>query len=260
MEYKRLLYIIFILFISLTSVHILVEAATSDAYKSSQDNAGPMPFNASTSNYNFKAVVGEPGSGISTSTNYIYEHGAFWDQEQASTTCTIKWATPEGRSGTAETNDHVTFYLIVKGGGSTVLITPLATTSHAGTTSEQIDLSILGPGSYDIGIKTNQHITKMLRGVAIATGTNVLNFTQANNSSSKGSVRLLAGDVNGAGNTTSTLGDDVINSVDASLIISQLDQADPTSDTYRGNLNFDSVVNAVDLSLLIKNLDVHGDQ
>lgn len=260
MAYKRWLYIFFILFISLSSAYFLVGAASSPDYKSSQDNAGPIPFNASTTNYNFNAVVGEPGSGMSTTTNYIYEHGVFWDQEQASTTATIKWATPEGRSGTAETNDHNTFFLVVRGGGNIVWTTPLATTSRAGTTSQEIDMTILGPGTYDIGIKTGQHITKIIRGAQLATGTNVLNFTQANNSATKGAVRLLAGDINGAGNSTSTLGDDVINSVDASLIISLLDVTDPTNDTYRANLNYDSVVNAVDLSLLIKNLDVRGGQ
>ena len=87
-----------------------------------------------------------------------------------------------------------------------------------------------------------------------------MNFTQPDNSPSFGPVRLLAGDINNLGNSTTTLGDDVVNSVDLGVMIGNLDQEDTTTKTFRSNLNRDAVVNSVDLSVLIDNLDKEGER
>ena len=135
----------------------------------------------------------------------------------------------------------------------------LATTTVEGKYSGQLPLGVAS-GVYDIGIKTHQHLTKMLRGVTLSDGANVLNFTQASNTVPFGAIRLLAGDISGSTSTPATLGDDVVNSVDLSILINDLDRDDATGRGIRANLNQDSVVNSVDLSLMLKNLDVAGEQ
>jgi hypothetical protein len=62
------------------------------------------------------------------------------------------------------------------------------------------------------------------------------------------------------GTSTSTLGDDVVNSVDLSIILPELDLDDPTGNAIRSNLNQDVVINSVDLSIMLKNLDQNGEQ
>ena len=177
----------------------------------------------------------------------------------------IQWAVPQGRVGAAETNDDTEFYLTVRtatNGDDVILDTdPVATllmTDVDGTYSTPVDLFV-DPGTYDIGFKGGQHLTRVLQDVALVTGSNTLNFTQSDNSAPKGSVVLLAGDVNGAGTSPATLGDDVVNAVDISTLLAVLDDDDPTGNAIRPNLNQDVVVNSVDLSLMISNLDVEGD-
>jgi len=180
------------------------------------------------------------------------------------TTATIDMAVPELRDGVASTNDDTEFFLTVRTSTDTddvILFTQsvLASTSNDGTYTTPITLTGINPGTYDIGIKGHQHITRILNDVTLVGGNNVLNFSKADNSTGKGSVVLLGGDVNGAGTTPATLGDDVVNSVDISTLLSVLDDDDLTGNTLRPNINQDVVVNSVDLSIMIKNLDVEGD-
>lgn len=180
------------------------------------------------------------------------------------TTATVDMAVPEIRDGTPSTNDDVSFFLTVRtatDADDVILFTQsvLASTENDGTYAIPIDLTGIGPGTYDIGIKGHQHITRVLNDVTLVGGNNVLNFSKTDNSVGKGSVVLLGGDVNGAGSTPATLGDDVVNSVDISTLLTVLDDDDLTGNTLRPNINQDVVVNSVDLSIMIKNLDVEGD-
>lgn len=124
-------------------------------------------------------------------------------------------------------------------------------------------MTFLAPeGAYDVGIKTTQHLRKILQDVTLAAGTTtVLNFTNATNTvGSYGPLRLLGGDISDLGTSTSTLGDDVVNSVDLSILLPELDDADPTGNDFRSNLNQDIVINSVDLSIMLKNLDLNGER
>ncbi|MBU2566255.1 hypothetical protein KKG46_01705 [Patescibacteria group bacterium] len=241
---------------------VLVIAATSTNFGTTQEHGGPIDFQASSTNYQFNAEVGHPGAGISTSTNYVYWHGTFWDEELQQVTATIQWAVPELRVGATSTNDDAIFYLTLKDPSTHAVLytTPtLASTTVQGTYLTPLDLGSVAPGFYDIGIKTHQHLTKILRSVPLSSGNVVLNFSQADNSSPFGDIRLLAGDISGSTTTPATLGDDVVNSVDLSIIINDLDKDDLSHRGIRSNLNQDPVVNSVDLSLMLKNLDLEGD-
>ncbi|MBU0545801.1 hypothetical protein KKA13_00920 [Patescibacteria group bacterium] len=176
----------------------------------------------------------------------------------------VQWIAPEGRVGPHGTNWDDYFFLTVKTPDSETFLGAmpyLATTTNAGTylvttTFNNVDEE----GVYDVYLKGWQHLTRKLDNVFLDEySLNILNYTQEDNSSPTGTVVLLAGDINDLGTTTSTLGDDVINSVDLSLLLSRIDDDDPTTNLVRENLNQDIVVNSVDLSLLLKNLDAEGD-
>lgn len=176
----------------------------------------------------------------------------------------VAWVTPQGRIGDVSTNSDVTFYLTVRtadDNDDVILFTQssLATTNADGSYSIPIDLTDISPGTYDIGIKGHQHLTKVLDNVTLSAGQNTLNFTQTDNSASRGSEVLIAGDINGNGSTPATLGDDVINSVDLSTMLGEFEDDDATGNSVRTNLNQDVIVNSVDLGLLIDNLDEEGD-
>jgi hypothetical protein len=240
-------------------------AASSTNFELNQDRGGPIEYSGNSANYDIKAEVGHPGVGKSTSTNYVYDHGTIWLTSATGVEVTVRWAVPELRVGGAETNDDAVFYLTVRTPQDTddvlVYAMPnLATSSNDGTYATTVSLGV-APGTYDIGIKTQQHITKLVQDVALVAGTTtVLNFTNTYNTSTKGSQVLLSGDVSGAGDSTSTLGDDVVNSVDLSILIPKLDADDLTGNAERPNLNQDIVINSVDLSMLIKNLDLQGEK
>ncbi|PIR03623.1 MAG: hypothetical protein COV59_05550 [Candidatus Magasanikbacteria bacterium CG11_big_fil_rev_8_21_14_0_20_39_34] len=181
-----------------------------------------------------------------------------------STPVIIQWAVPQNRVGDPGTNDDMLFYLTVRTASNAddVILytqTDLATTTEAGTYETPILLQGISPGTYDIGIKGGAQLTQILNNVVLGETTTTLNFTQADNSSLKGTRVLLSGDVSGDATSPATLGDDVVNSVDISLLIDALDDTDATGNGIRSNLNQDSAVNSVDLSIMLDNLDAEGD-
>ena len=177
----------------------------------------------------------------------------------------IQWVTPEGRVGAPGTNDDTTFFLTVRtaaNNDNVVLFTQptLLTTNDDGSYSVPIELTGIPSGTYDIGIKGSQHVTRVLQDVVLSGGgVQTLNFTQTDNSAPRGTQVLLAGDIDGAGTDPATLGSDSVNSVDLSLLIDDVDSDDPTGNALRANLNQDIVVNSIDFSMLIENLDAVGD-
>lgn len=250
-----------ILLAGIVAVPFLAYAATSTNFDATQDSAGPVNGSGASANYEYNVQVGHPGVGISTSSNYTYWHGTFWDDESTSTAATIQWAIPEMRVNATTTNEDALFYLVVKDPIThAVMYTMpfLATTTLQGTYPTPLELGV-DDGTYDIGIKTHQHLTSILRNVNL-TGATVLNFTAASNTSPFGPDELLAGDISGATSSPAVLGDDVVNSVDISIMIGDLDRNDVTNRGIRANLNQDPVVNSVDLSLMLKNLDVNGEE
>lgn len=216
--------------------------------------------------YAIAAALLSAGAGFALSTHAFDSNEVLITATVSSdTTATVQWAMPQGRVGAAETNDDADFYLTVRtatNGDDVILATvPAATLLSTGVDGRYLTPEALGvsPGTYDIGIKGHQHLTRVLQDVTLTSGNTVLNFTQPDNSAPKGSQVLLAGDVNGAGTSPATLGDDVVNSVDLSTLLAVIDDDDLTGNALRPNLNQDVVVNSVDLSLMISNLDDEGD-
>ncbi len=175
----------------------------------------------------------------------------------------VAWAVPEGRVGLPGTNWDTLYYLTVKdpSDGSILFSTStLARTNVTGKDLTQVALLNVGVGAYNFYIKGHQSLTRKLSNVSLPSGLSPLNFTQPDNSPTFGTVRLLAGDINGATTSPAVMGDDVINAVDLGIMLSHLDQADPSTRDLRPNLNQDPVVNSVDMSLLLNNLDKEGDR
>lgn len=108
---------------------------------------------------------------------------------------------------------------------------------------EGVDISSLASGTYNVFLKGHSHLTKKLADLSITSENTQIDFSNG------GIQYLLAGDVNGV-----ILGDDVVNAIDLSILINDLDSFD-----LRTDLNRDNTVNALDLSILITNLDRHGD-
>jgi len=180
-------------------------------------------------------------------------------------TATIQWAVPELRVGSAETNDDTDFYISVLtavDNDNVVLFTQpaIASLTTSGVYLTPIPLTSVFAGTYDVAIKTSQHLSKKLDNISLVSGNNVLNFSSPTNAAGKDVGVLLAGDINDTGVTPSTLGDDVVNSVDLSVMLNVLDDDDVTGNDVRANVNQDIVINSVDLSILIKNLDLEGEK
>jgi len=178
---------------------------------------------------------------------------------------TVHWAIPEGRVGASSTNWDSTFYLAVRpadDADTSVIFTmdTLASTTVAGEYTTPITFTgVTNSSTYDVAFKSHQHISSKLNDVFLDSGNNSLNFTQADNSIFTGPLRLRAGDISGEGDSPENLGDNIVNSVDLSILIGQIDLEDPTTRGYRANFNQDTVINAIDLSMLIENLDIGGD-
>lgn len=229
-----------------------------------QESGTSTLLNGASTNYQFNAQVGAPGVGRSSSTNYIYDHGMYWSEgAESALLALVQWATPQGRVGATETNDDSVFYLtlVPTGGGSAIRIpndTAQTLTTNGDGTLDAIELSGVTPGTYDVYIKTNQHLRKKLSNVTFGTGTTTLNFTTADNAGPKGALRLKAGDINNSA-SAGVFGDNIVNAVDISTLLTVLDNADGTGNILRANLNQDVVVNAVDISLLLTNLDQNGE-
>lgn len=243
---------------------VLAQTSTSTNFQLDQQSTGFTELFATSSGYQFEAIIGEPINIIGSSTNFLVDLGRTWIDSGINPTVTITYAVPESRVGAAGTNDDVNFFITVRtadNADDVVLFTSgLATTSTDGSYSTQIELTNISSGTYDIGLKGGQHITRVLQDVPVTSGNTALNFSTDNYASTtRGNTVLLAGDVNGDGTAPATLGDDVVNSVDISSLLTVLDDTDATGDSVRSNINQDTVVNSVDLSVMLANLDAEGE-
>jgi hypothetical protein len=160
-----------------------------------------------------------------------------------------------GASGTNYDTKYI-FSVLNPGNHQAYYSSPdLLTTNNAGVGSPYVTLTGIAIGTYDITIKTPAHLTQILDNVSLQTGENFINFTNPANLPQIGSQALTAGDINGAGTSPLTLGDDVINSIDLSILLQNFGATDTTGNDIRANLNQDSVVDQADLNILLNNLD-----
>ena len=106
-----------------------------------------------------------------------------------------------------------------------------------------LDMAGVDQGTYNIYAKGESHLTDKEASVVLDNSNTTVDF-------SNGEIdKLLAGDVNGT-----SFGDDIVNAIDLSFLISDIDMFDARTD-----LNKDGIVNAIDLSIMITNVDETGD-
>lgn len=186
---KHIIFIIIILF------PFMVFGAVSTNFQLNQEGTGFTEFSASSTNYQFQAVIGEAIDTISSSANYLVDQGKTWIG--ANPTVTILFSVPQLRVGTPGTNDDTTFFITVRTSSNAddvVLFTSgLATTTDAGAYTTQIELTDISPGTYDIGMKGHQHLTKVLQDVAITSSNTVLNFSSTNYASDTRGAEVFLG-------------------------------------------------------------------
>ena len=174
-------------------------------------------------------------------------------------------AYPEQRSGSAGSNYDTQYYLSFYGSNNqdrTLLYQypSLLNTSNLGVSNIFIvPPASITAGNYDPIIKSKTHLSRVLDNAYLQLGENILNFTNITNTTTIGSRILIAGDINGAGTSLDTYGDDVINSVDLSILMQQLGSSDSSGNSIRANLNQDTIVDQADLNILLGNLDMEGD-
>ncbi len=173
-------------------------------------------------------------------------------------------AHPEQRSGSVNTNydTDFTFFILNPDDQNHQVIyqyPSLFSANNSGVSYVSAVLSMINEGTYDVAIKTESHLSKVLDNIYLYIGDNSLNFTDDENSSQIGQVVLTAGDINRAGSAPDSLGDDVINAIDLSILLNKFGSSDFTGNSIRANLNQDSVVDETDLNILLGNLDKEGD-
>lgn len=256
------------IFLVLGVVPFLVSAATSTNFQLRQEEEGVSTFGASSNNYQFNAAFGEGVQGVTESPNYFLRQGTSWIGGSATGTAflSILYSAPQGRVGSD--NDDSIFYLTVRSATNTddqIIATQvdLATTSVAGSYAGVIAIpGVFLPGTYDIGMKTDQNLTKILQDVPLTASPVTLNFTATSTdyaSTTRGTEVLLTGDVSDLGISPDTLGDDVVNVVDVNLVVASLDATTTPDTKLREDLNQDEVVNVVDITLQVGNLDKNGE-
>ncbi|MBP9765983.1 MAG: hypothetical protein KBD12_01995 [Candidatus Pacebacteria bacterium] len=245
---------IFLLF--LTVVFVTVNFFALAAISTDMNSAGPIDFKSTSSNYQFDAEVGAPAVGQSLSNGFIFDHGAFWG-DVTGTVGKIHWLVQELRNYTSGSNDKMIFFLKFKQNGNLIYTTSLITSDIDGTYDAGIDLSNLPAGTYDIYVKGFQTLTKKYSNVNIVNGENILNFTQTDPSNlTKGSINLTVGDIDGAGTSTASLGDDLVNSLDVTLVLGQNSN---TGTFLRTDINQDTLVNSLDTTAVLLNINKVGD-
>jgi len=136
----------------------------------------------------------------------------------------------------------------------------LLSSNSSGVAFPYATLDGVVPGVYDALIKPKAHLAKLQNNAYFQAGDNNLNFTNPDNGPTIGSSVLIAGDIDGAGNSPNSFGDNVINSVDISVLLSQFGSNDPSGNFIRANFNQDTVVDQADLNILLGNLDKEGDK
>ena len=125
-------------------------------------------------------------------------------------------------------------------GVPTVLYSENATTTNAGLgTAEFTDATVR---NYDVSVKGLSHLRKIVRGASIVADTNYIDFTFGE------TFYILAGD-------THPSSDNLVNSLDLSVVLNDLNSSDEVSD-----LNRDSQVNSLDINILLANLMKWGDR
>jgi len=149
-------------------------------------------------------------------------------------------AIPEKRIPTTNNNSTILTIEVRNPGETTPVFSETVVTGSGGTYSGMI-VTDLDDGTYDITAKGYSHLRVKKSGVNISDGVTI-DF-------SDGGVNTLpSGDVN------STDGDNKVNGIDLTLIVSDLNGV-----TVRYDLNRDGRVNGIDLTNAVTNLNDLGD-
>ncbi len=206
-----------------------------------------------------------PRSGDGCSASCLIETGGSKPSEPQYVIFTEIRAHPEQRAGTTGTNYDTTYALAIytpedQNRELAYEHSELLSTNTSGVSNVYIvPPSDVTAGNYDAAIKSKAHLSRVLDNVYLQLGENYLNFTNTTNSSTVGSRTLVAGDISGAATMPGNMGDDVINSVDLSILLQRFGTSDTSGNNIRANLNQDSTVDETDLNILLGNLDEEGD-
>ena len=114
-------------------------------------------------------------------------------------------------------------------------------TGDTGETSDNVTLTGLQDGVYDVVFKDDAHLARLISNVVMTNGVE-LDFTE------NGQLPLYAGDIN------LTTGDNKVNALDMSVLVNNWGSSE-----RRPDLNQDTEVNALDAGTVLDNFNLVGD-
>ena len=230
---------------------IAVQAISSTNYSLDPLNTGNSGGkNSQSSNYGLEQQqVGDVVVDESASSNYNLRHGHLYpDDNDVVLDFTV---IPEKRiPSTGNDGTRVVINVYSVGG-----VLPIQSYSYYDTDNNGhytgLILSGVSPGTYDIAVKGYAHLWKRLNSVALSSGTNTVDFTAS------GTEKLLCGDVYVNGSYPD--GDNVVNSVDVTYLVSKWAVEDGGVSDERADVDENGQVNSLDMTKVVNNYAVVGD-
>jgi hypothetical protein len=241
---------ILVVFIFFVVGPIIVLAISSTNYQLDPLNAGNSGgTEAGSGNYNLsEQQVGDVTVDVSSSPNYNIRHGHLYPKGNVVIDFTV---IPEKRIPVTGNNGTRVLVYVYNTGGSV----PIQTYSYYDTDNNghYVGLALTGisPGIYDIAVKGYAHLRKRLNNVTLNGGNNSIDFTFA------GTDKLLCGDV--YVNASYPDGDNMINSVDVTYLVSKWAVNDTGVSDERADVDENGQVNSLDMTKTVNNYAVMGD-
>lgn len=243
----------------LTSIIVAMVIIPMVTFAISSTNYSIEPLNsgnsggASGDSSNFsleEQQIGDVTVDISTSTNYNLSHGHLYPEEEGQVRGDFT-VIPEKRvPATGNNGTRIKIEVYSQGGN-----TPIQTYSYYNTNGNGghsgLQLTGLNPGTYDIAIKGYAHLKKRINGINLIGGSNTLDFSNG------GSEELLCGDV--YTNATYADGDNTVNSVDVTYLVSKWADEDNGVSDERADVDENGQVNSLDMTKTVNNYAVMGE-
>jgi hypothetical protein len=196
--------------------------------------------------------VGDVTVDVSTSSNYNLRHGHLYPKGDVSVDFTV---VPEKRISTPplpspNNGTKVLIYVYNPGGAVPIQVYSYYDTDNDGNYTG-LALTGISPGNYDIAVKGYAHLRKRLNNVVLTGGSNSIDFTFS------GTEKLLCGDV--YVNGVYPDGDNVVNSVDVTYLVSKWAVSDTGVSDERADVDENGQVNSLDMTKTVNNYAVTGD-
>jgi hypothetical protein len=203
-----------------------------------------------SANFNLsEQQVGDVTVDISNSANYNIRHGHLYPNDD---NILLNFTViPEKRVPITGNNGTRSIIEIYDTGGTVpVQIYSYYDTDNNGNYTG-LPLSGITAGTYDVSVKGYAHLRKRLNNVTLTGGTNTIDFTFT------GTEKLLCGDV--YTNVTYPDGDNVVNSVDVTYLVSQWAVSDGGVSDERADVDENHQVNSLDMTKTVNNYAVVGE-